>query len=44
MAGHEALSGSSLRPPKVDGGAPRDCINGSMNKQNRDLSQENLLR
>jgi len=42
IAGHEALNGSSLRPPKLDG-APRGCINGSMNKQNFDLSQENLL-
>ncbi len=34
IAGHEALNGSSLRPPKVDEGAPRGCINGSINKQN----------
>ena len=34
IAGHEALNGSSLRPPKLDG-APRGCINGSMNKQKK---------
>jgi hypothetical protein len=41
MAGQEALNGSSLRLPKLDG-VPRDCINGSMNKKDTGVSQENL--
>ncbi len=32
IAGHEALKGSSLRLPKLDG-APRGCINGSIKVQ-----------
>ena len=41
MAGHDALSGSSLRPPKLDG-APRDCIKGSRNENDPGVSQENV--
>jgi len=41
IAGHEALNGSSLRLPKFDG-APRGCINGSINKKHTGVSQENL--
>jgi len=41
IAGHEALKGSSLRLPKFDG-APRGCINGSINKNHTGVSQENL--
>ncbi len=41
IAGHEALKGSSLRLPKLDG-APRGCINGSINKKDTGVSQESL--
>jgi hypothetical protein len=41
IAGHDALKGSSLRLPKLDG-TPRGCINGSIKKNDAGVSQENV--